>query len=71
MTSQSRFFQVVEVWHTGPGGPPEAVPVLAALDAHLLGVGVALGAAQGGRVPAGLQRRVGGLSALQLGGADP
>lgn len=72
VTSQGRFLQVVEVGQSGPGGSAEAVAVLAALDAHLLGVRVALRAAQGARVPAGLQRRlVGGLPALQLWGADP
>lgn len=74
MRSQSRLFQVVEVWHTGPGGPPKAMPVLAPLDAHLLRVGVSLWTAQGRRVPAGLQlpgQRVGCLPALQLGRADP
>lgn len=72
--SQSRLFQVVKVWHTRPGGASEAVPVLAALDAHLLRVRVALGAPQGGRVPARLQlsrQWIGCLSALQLGRADP
>lgn len=53
--SQSRFFQVVEVWHTRPGGASEAVPILAPLDAHLLWVRVAFRAAQGRRVPARLQ----------------
>lgn len=49
------------------------MPVLASLD-HLLRVGVALWAAKGGRMPAGLHlsgKRVGCLSALQLGRADP
>lgn len=72
VTSQGRFLQVVEVGQPGSGGSAKPVAVLAALDAHLLGVWVALWAAQGGRVPAGLQRRrVGGLPALQLRGADP
>lgn len=72
VTSQGRFLQVVEVGQSRPGGSAEAVAILAALDAHLLGVGVALRAAQGSWVPAGLQRwRVGGLPALQLRGADP
>lgn len=50
------------------------MPVLPPLDAHLLRVGVPLGAAHGRRVPAGLQlpgHRVGRLSALQLRRADP
>lgn len=72
--SQSRLLQVIEVWHTRPGRASEAVPVLASLDAHLLWVWVALGAAQGRSVPARLQlsrQRVGCLSALQLGRTDP
>lgn len=72
--SQSCLFQVVEIWHTRSGRASEAVPVLASFDAHLLRVGVALGAAQGGRVPARIQlsgQRVRWLSGLELGRADP
>lgn len=68
--SQSRFFQVIEVWQTRPGGASEAMPILASLYAHLLWVGVALWSSQGRGVPARLQLRVRCLTALELGCAD-
>lgn len=68
--SQSRFFQVIEVWQTWPGGASEAMPILASLYAHLLWIGVAFWSSQGRRVPARLQLRVRCLTALELGCAD-
>lgn len=69
---QSRFFQVVEVWHSRTSGPGKADAVLPDFAGHLVGVGGPFGTGQGWGMPAGLdlprQRVVVGLATLCVGG---